>query len=178
MSIYDKWNNLQVVWKWRLLFAGIAFLFLTSYYFNFKRTIAIIKEYKELSTFADTMPDINALLKESTNHIKNSAKLQTVSSETILHTISAFCEENEILVKEITQSSYRDSANYIIETNRITINGSYQNMLRLLYNIEKRQRIATINSVHWELQKDKITSEYILFATLYIKQIKHEHEKS
>ncbi|RYD54584.1 MAG: hypothetical protein EOP56_18845 [Sphingobacteriales bacterium] len=177
MTLKNKWNKLSADWKWKLLIAAIGLLFFASYFFNFRKTAAVITEYNELKAFADTMPDANIGMSEVTIP-QEEPKLNDYSSETILSGISTFCEENEIFVNEIAQSSYQDSGSYIIETNKITLNGSYRNILLLLYDIEKKKKMATINAVHWEMQKDKSSSEYILLATLYIRQIKRENEKS
>jgi len=169
-----RFNNIPVVWRWRLIFAGSFLLFWTAYKLNIKKTIELYTSYVELEkAFAAIPKDFNVIRKD----IENLASIKNVvvnDSMNMLKAISQYCDSIGIDIKEINQVYSSTNDSITIETNKIIIEGNYQKTLQLLHCIEKEKGIAAISSAEWQLTNDKATGTYSLLSIFYIKRIVHE----
>lgn len=165
------WNNLDIKWKWRLLIAAIILLYVVAFKFNVAKTINAIDEYNSLKNVEDSTKFLTANVLKSypgqdASHIGE--------NDSVLNYISNYCEVYKVSIRQITQYENNRQANYIIKTNKIVFTGSYSDILHLLFDIEKEKKLTAINSIQWELTKDKTSGEYLLLATLFFKSIKYE----
>jgi hypothetical protein len=169
----SKWNRIPVVWRWRLLSAALLALAVLSFEMNFRKTISMVKGYKELKQASDV------LSADIANHRKGAKDPEITemgvinANASFLEFISSFAQSNAVSVVEITQTYYQEAEHYSIETNKLVLNGPYAAILKLIYEIEK-QKAAAVNSVSWEMKKVNEINDYKLFATLYIKRVKYE----
>lgn len=173
MNIVSAWNTISVTWRWRVLLASMLLLFVCAYSFNIKKTIALVKSYNELKGIADTArPQLHDYQMETFERSTSSVFFQ---NDSLLKFISDYCVNHKIDIKEMSQSRNRQTdEEYTVATNKIVFSGTYQNILTLFFDIEKRRRIAILSSVNWELANDRVKGEHVLLATLFIKSIQYE----
>ncbi|MDR3678877.1 MAG: hypothetical protein P4L41_02850 [Flavipsychrobacter sp.] len=172
MTIFDQFNLLPVKIRWRILLIGCLALFFISYQFNIKKSVSIVSSYNQLKKNFDTLQDVNNPSESNTSNYSTT----NIYSDTIslLNFITAYCEEKDIDVKHISQTSSTKIENATIETNKVILEGSYQSLLEFIYLMEVEKKIASINAACWELYEDRENNRHALIITLYIKHIKDE----
>jgi len=174
MTALKKIKDLPVKTQWKMLLGLIGLLYIISYQFNIKRTIQIMSSYKQLLRVVDTLPPASTFSKNEMQFDQENTEKETQS---LLDSISNFSEQKNIKVKEISQSFSQTPDTYAIETNKIILEGTYQNTLELINDLENEKRVASVNSASWDLFKDKTNNDRMLLTTLYIKHIKYGKAK-
>ena len=162
----NNFQSISVKNKWYLLLSAIAFLYFISYYFNIKKTVNLVSSYKHIQSQLVKSP-----IEKDTANKKND--VEYLNNLPLIEYISKYCDDNEIEIKEIVQSSYKNEDGFNIETNKIVLTGYYSNILKLLYSIEVKQ-MAILNSTKWELSKGISNNKYQLNCSIYIKYLKNE----
>lgn len=168
MSSQLNFENIPVIWRWRILIAGTILLCLAALQFNILRTIDTIKDYNKVKNEAARIPqdfnDVDYLPDDTTKN---------TDSKSVLKFMTDYCDSNKISVREVAQTYSPNKDTIVIETNRIVLEGKYEAVLRLISDLE-RKKITPINSVSFELTKDKSTNKYSLQSLLFIKKIYNE----
>ncbi len=180
MNWLVTWKMLSVKWKWRIFFCSLILLFYITYKFNFCKAIDSVVLAEQQQGVLDSMSQklsVRSIISDTltgTNVLVNS---NAESRKPFMEFISSYSEQNNIEIREISQFTNHTREKYNIETSKILCSGKYNDILRMLHSIEYQSHIAIVNSVNWELIKDKSTDKFVLLATLYIKILRHETDK-
>ena len=90
----------------------------------------------------------------------------------ILEKISNYCIENKLVVKEFPKKLSSYDQQYMIETNRVVIEGSFTGLLKLLHFLEQDKQIGRVVSVDFQTNQDFKTKRTILTMSIFIQNIK------
>lgn len=176
MKVLGKWKDLDVVWKWRALFGSAALLLLITYKYSVRKTITMIHAYNTLCQSIDTLKTAGGLndVMPAANRSRGTDG-EVPAGVSLLDYITTISVEKNISIRQVAQSLHTgsDSAGYVIQTNKLVIEGSYAGMLDLIYSIEKTKRIASVSAAKIELNKDRATGRYRLLGTLYVKNMRY-----
>ena len=138
----------------------------------------LIEEYNSTKIALDSIPSSDIFpdgsFSSDKSHSTDSSSKK--NDQALLKYLSQYCDTNLVRIKEISQSFVSDKDSTIIETDKIVLEGSYQNTISLIFKIEKVEKLASINSIKWEIQKDSETGLYALSSIVYIKHIIHENK--
>ncbi|MBN9485499.1 MAG: hypothetical protein J0H46_19285 [Bacteroidetes bacterium] len=96
------------------------------------------------------------------------------SNAVLAKMIAEQCKNDNVDIIEISQYGITNMNGHIVTTNKMIAVGGYQDILQLIFFIEK-SKIETISSALWELVKDKNTDKYKLVATIYVKNMAYEN---
>jgi len=166
-----SFKNLPLKRKWQLIFLGIFLLFLIAYKYNISKTISLMVTYHSLSTNASSVQNIQYDILP-----KNKRSLPNHSYSGFLDSIDYCCSQNKVILKEIRQSyPPLDSGKFKLQSNKLTLEGTFQNIEQTIYAIERRN-ITPINATTVELVQNKDINTYTVIATLYINRLENEKE--
>ena len=89
----------------------------------------------------------------------------------ILEKTASYCQDNNIILREILQPVNIQQTGYNIELNVIILEGGYLKLLNFIYLMEKNKVLGKISSVKFAINKNPLTKEKKLQSTLYIQKI-------
>lgn len=161
-----------------LLIGGIVFLFI-SYLFAFKRTINLYSDYREIKEklkLVDSAPQTIAGLQSQLNGIdKIISKNNQGGMDTrfaLLGVASEYCQRNRTSLTEMPKSLFTQESDYNIETITLVMEGSFFNLLKFVYQLERSDNIGKVASVEFKTINDIITKENKLIVSIYIQTVK------
>jgi len=158
-------KSLPLKRKWQLMFLGILLLFLIAYKYNISKTINLMISYRSLAKNASSVQNNQYTLP------KSKRATPYYSSPGFLDSIDYCCRQNDVILKEIKQLyPPLDSGKYKLQTNKLSLEGNFQNIEQTIYQIEKRN-ITPINATSIELVENKDINTYTVVATLYINHL-------
>ena len=171
-------SNLTYSKKNRVLIAGIVVFALLAYIFAFNKTIKLSNENRnlknQLAQIENAPQRISALnhqldeLDTKLGYIRGDGAL---SQEAILSYVSNYCISKNIFLKEFSEPEISENSGYTVETNILQIEGSYAEILTLIYEIEHVERLSKIASLQFKKTKDRKTKRDKLIAAVHFQNI-------
>ena len=167
------------------LLLGLLFVFLIiSYKMAFKNTIDLgrqCKVFKEKLENIQSAPlKIQGLKEEIAlldNIIGNTNDTMQVQ-DLLLESITIYCENNTITLKDFPKTHTIIDEDYVVETSKLVIEGSFVNILKLVYMFETNFNIGKVASVSFELKNERSRRKPRLESTIFIQNIRLiNHEK-
>lgn len=173
---YRKKNKL-------LLLAGAMFLLLT-YMLSVRNTIDACREAAGLearSELASGAPMKAAQLKKQLEEMNSALGVQAKQEnvqQALLGMVTGYCRAENTVLREFPRSVLREEKDLLVETNVFTVEGSFAQLLKLVYHIEQENRIGKVSSLRFFSKKDPKTRTTALNATIYLQNInKPGHEQ-
>ena len=172
-------SNLSYKKKNLFLLAATLIFALLSYSLAVKKTFILNAECKVLESQlmqASSAPKkiINLEKKMSMidNLIGNTNQTNDPAQKTLLGIVSAYCQKNNIILKEFPKALSSRENELLIETNVFTIQGDFIKLLNLVYQLEQKNKIGKLASLKFQRKKDNETKNTTLLATVYLRNIK------
>lgn len=180
----EYFKNLKYKQKIYLL-SGIIFIFLIiSYNMAFKKTILLgrqCKEFKEKLENIQTAPQkIHSLKKEIAcldNIIGNTNDTVHIQ-DAILESITSYCKNNTLTLKELPKTHTITDKDYLVETCKLVVEGSFANILKLIFLFETSYNIGKVASVNFELINLRTRGRPSLETTIFIQNIRLIHHEN
>lgn len=171
-------TNMPYRKKLILLGAG-AFLFaLFAYVLSVKKTVNVISEYhstKEvLESNINSAEQVDALqtkLSELERYFGVNKNASDNFHETLLETVSVFCNENKLVLKNFPEAMIYNSGEFSIETDPVIVKGGYVNLVKLIYELEQKNKLGNVASVAFETVVDSKTKTKSLILKIYVQNI-------
>jgi len=168
-----------------LIIVSLVFMLLI-YVFALKNTFKLISDnsrlYEQLELIANApekMRTLQVKLNELDKQLGPFMYSDSLQQEYILELVSQFCAKNKLTLKEFPGSLIESKGDYDIETNVMKVSGRFQDLIKLVYNLEQELRIGKIASVDFETLKNRRTKRTYLLSTIYLQSIKkRSHEES
>jgi hypothetical protein len=164
--------------KFKALWIGAAVLLVISWTLSFSKTVDLFSENARLEKNlirANTAPQEVGKLKKQLNVFTNKLEQYTADSIThqqeVMEVVSEFCQKNRLMLRNIPVRYYSSEKDFQIETMEIVIEGSYHGLLKLLYELEIKQKKGRITSAHFYNYKDPIRKKNALQLKLFLQTI-------
>lgn len=161
------------------LLAGAVLLLVVGYVAAFGKTYHLLMENRRLeaqSHIAGNVDEQILFLKKRLSQLEAFYASTNVSAtshhEEILKQVSSFCQQNNLLVREFPPAVHYDETKYLIETNQVTVEGSFKDIVRLVYNLEQVNKAGRVATVSFEAGPDRKTRQYRLAANIVLHNIK------
>lgn len=91
--------------------------------------------------------------------------------EYLLETISTYCHQHHVLIKEIPpKTEYRED-NFEVGTHKILLEGDFIPLLKLVYLLEQKNKTGRLSSAFFSMKYDMKRKKEVLSLTLYIQNI-------
>ncbi|MDP4209202.1 MAG: hypothetical protein Q8928_10350 [Bacteroidota bacterium] len=171
---------LKQTYRQKLKFLPLLFLVsvLLTYWFAITETVNIkgdcIRLHEE-ARIADNAPVQTALIRKKLDDINQIAGKDSLTSETdpLLEFVSHYTNRSVNLVDYQPLHTYQHQK-YKVETRTAIFEGSYTNLLKFLFTIEKKFRSGKIVSVKFETETNLKTEHKRLLMTMYVQSVKND----
>jgi len=164
--------------RFYILIGGVVLLIILSYKFTISKTFALRKEYR--SAKIDKGISMNVSKKLQVLHLKQSHydsilsqfNLRETSMENnLLRSINTQSELLNVRLREFNSPHVVEDKSSRFSTYHFTLEGSFVNILRLLYEMEKDGVYGEITHLEFIKQKDFRSKKTLLTAKVFIQTI-------
>lgn len=173
-----NFKDLTYKQKNRYLLIGTLVFVLVAYFTTIRNTIQLYQDNKRLKEriiraenapagIAELRISLDGLNEKLNNYLIDTTREQ----EHTLEVVSEFCHRKNLKVKELPQRKVTDENDFTIVTSVLKIEGNYNNLLRLIQELEYEQKLGRLSSVSWRSYIDNKTKRTILYMTVYLQNI-------
>lgn len=167
--------------KNKILLAGTILLVLISYFFSIQNTIDLYLEVEQqnqrlstLNNYPQQLKNYMYQLKILNSRVEQYVREKDFSQDEILESLSLFCRENKLVIRSFPKSSLQEKEGFFIETHHFEVEGSYINLVKLLYQIEKVENLGRVASVYFESNIERKTKRKRLSVSIYLQNIRNK----
>lgn len=165
--------------KLRLLLAG-SLLSLWVFYTSFVAdSFDLYEQQSSLKDSLKTLENAPEQLNLLSSKLKRLEKKAGLSSKTdvtdiqqsLLGITTKYCNENNCIIRSIPSISATKEKDISVETHIFSIEGSYKNLLQLVYLLEQKYQVGKVSSVLFRAETDNKSKKRFLQATYFIQHI-------
>lgn len=165
--------------KNRLLLGGFILLLWICYKIPISQTLSVKKEYHKLNNerqlFSNIPQKIENLYKENKYLDSILNKYQFSSEKTfqsnLLETITSFSKTNNLIVVSFNEPHIIEKNKTFVNTYLFTVRGTYNNSLRLIYELEQIKKLGKIVSVNFDRKKNYRTNRKYLETKILLQRV-------
>lgn len=170
ISKYKNWNKMLLLGSPILLVFLILFVFSRTWDM-YQENIAIKSKIERGESAPMQIGQMNQRLKLVQARFNAYAMDSLKNREYLLQIVSDFCKKNNLVLKEFPQIALEEHQNIGITTNTIVAEGSFTNLLKLLYKLEYKVGVGRPASVDFEKYYDFKRKKETLQLTIYLQTI-------
>jgi len=131
---------------------------------KFKQEIQAAKDApKNIQKAKSELDSLSCLLNNS-----DEGKFQ----EMILQKIAVYQENSDIVLKELPARHYYQENDFIVETNKIVLEGSFHSLIAIIHEMEKDFLFSKMAGISFETYKDNKKRKTKLQVAIYYQNIK------
>ncbi|HCT31384.1 MAG TPA: hypothetical protein DIW31_11805 [Bacteroidales bacterium] len=149
------------------------------YYFSINETIKLRRNYLELQSRYNTVSDASSSilfyekeLKKIDSLIGSNNDKKNYTQEELLKKVTDFGRSHNLTIINFPAPHKHVDNKYRVYTYEASISGTYNNLLRLLYELEIGNYPGVIKSANFVLTKSSGQTRTMLVMTLFIQEIK------
>jgi hypothetical protein len=169
-------------YKKKLRFLGIGFLLVLIFIYSFSISDTLdlrneCAEKEQKLVLSRSLENKMLLLRAQTTDLDNIIGEMPDTSrkvmDLLLDNVTFFCSESSSILKEIPGNHTAIDANFEIESNFITVQGTFRNLLNLVYLLEQKKKTGgRVSSINFYSKKDNNTKKTALFLTITVQHYK------
>ena len=171
-------QRLKYKHRFYLLIIGFVFFLIISWKLALKNIFVLNNECKTINEqllAAENAPEqilkYQKQLQIIESRIGKNITLNKNINQLLLEKVSRYCKKNNIRFYELPQAHTIQDDIFIIETNKVVLEGSYTKLLKLLYQLETEKCYGKIISANFESEIDLRTNRIQLYLTIYLQNI-------
>lgn len=131
-----------------------------------------IIQYKERpSTLTELRNELAQINKQISKLDSNES-----SQQRLMAYIGRFASQHDVKVVEIPKTHSQRNKGFTIETNEFKIEGDFQRILPLIYELEYREKLCRVAGTEFKKTIDLHTKREFLVTSLYLQNIKTEKQ--
>lgn len=178
-----NWSTLPYKKKLLLLRAAIGLTALLVYFYGIAPTLREYRAYKENNNKVFAL-QTNPQMKPSNELQPVKQILDSISSDSSavilqsLNYLTQYCKNNQLKLAEYKPLPPLLHPALAVTTRKVTVEGSYIPLLKLLYDLETQQHYGMLSSAQFKATEDFGSNKVILNCTFYLQNlININHEK-
>ena len=159
-----------------LLVLGFLLTLIICYQLAIVKTIELNTEYKGLkhqeSFFKNTPKQVSILKQKERYYDSLLTKLQLNGSSiqnNLLKTINRYAELNNLKLISFLEPHTILKNDLTIKTYNFTLEGNYNNIINLIYQLEQKTKFGEVINLHFEKKKNFRTGKHYLQAKVLLK---------
>lgn len=172
----SKINNIK---KLQFLLVSLLVFSFLSYKLAISDTFALMSDCDKLESklkLVDNAPVQIQNLSDELDYINKSIdtniSAETDFQELLLEKVTHFSGKHRIILRELPESHFYNEQDFIVETNKLKIEGGFINLLNLLYKIETELKFGRVSGVSFNSEKDFKNKRLRLNLSIYYQNIK------
>ena len=161
------------------LLAGTLLLALVAWSFALKKTVVLAGDCEEMEAKAalaksapEQIVDLKVELSGIDRVLGESYENNEEFQQLLLDKVSDYCQRKKLVLKEFPQPEARLENDYLVETNRVVVEGRFESLLELVYELEQKERLGKVAGVQFLSKKELRTRKLQLTAAIYLQNIK------
>lgn len=165
--------------KNKLLLLGTVVILFLIYTLSINKTIRAYSDYNVAEAkmqLAKNAPQQVKELKRQLLQMESMIGKKETSGQdlvqSLLELVTNYCQNNHAVLREFPEATTTSKEDLLINTNPIVVEGSFSELVKLVYLLEQKANLGKIASVKYALVKDRKSKEMALTATIYIQNIK------
>lgn len=158
------------------LVVGFIMAFVVCYQLAFSKTFELKTQYEMLSKEADlfdNVPKQLSLLKQKEHYYDSLLTRYQLKGSSIqnnlLNTLNSFANNNSLKIIDFLEPHLVVQNGLTFKTYQFTLEGDYNSILKLIYNLEQQTKFGEIINLHFEKKKNFKTGKDYLQAIVLIK---------
>lgn len=180
-------KRLSQKYRFYLLITGSFLFLIIAWKLALTRTFTLKKQCNNIEqqliaieNAPQQIADYQVRLKMIESRIGSNISSDKNINQLLLEKVSHYCKTNYIKFYELPQAHTIINNEYIIETNKVVLEGSFIKLLKLFYQLEIEKRYGKIISANFESVKNLKTNRIQLYLTVYLQNIRKQepNEKS
>lgn len=159
--------------------AGSVLFALIIYFTTIKKTFDLYMQCNELEELlgqadnaSQQMLQLEKQLQEIESVFGEKEERSNNYQQVLLEAISNYCSRNNVVLREFPTPAVFNEQDFSVETNLVVVEGSFNNLLNLVYLLEQKNKSGKIASIQFQTKKDFKTKQQALTASIYIQNIK------
>jgi len=171
-------KNLTYKRKFYLLLTGLVIIYILAYNLSIKETIKLGKEKvklkNKLSLLVNADEKIKLYEKEINNYEQNlnyGEEIEWEPEKYLIDIIGTYCNQSGLILNEFPGIHEQQRGKFSVYTYIFTIEGSFHELLELLYKVEDIKIPGTLVSAEFIKNFDKKLNKQRLFLTMYIQRV-------
>lgn len=104
--------------------------------------------------------------------IGNKNQEETNVHQLLLESITQYNQKKALVLQDFPQPFISSNNEYVTKTAKVTVEGDFINLLKLVYFLEQNYQIGKVVSVNFETTKELYKRKRELRSTIYIQDIK------
>lgn len=97
--------------------------------------------------------------------------------QTLLEAITGFVQKNELVLQDFPQPFVSIDNGYITKTAKVTVQGDFIPLLKLLYFLEHKYQVGKVVAVDYKATNDLRTRNKELNSIIYLQNVKAENNE-
>ncbi|MBI2281704.1 MAG: hypothetical protein HYU68_13595 [Bacteroidetes bacterium] len=120
---------------------------------------------KQIQSIKQKLLKIEQLIGDKNQHETNVHQL-------LLESITQYNQKKALVLQDFPQPFISSNNGYVTKTAKVTVEGDFINLLKLVYFLEQNYQIGKVVSVNFETTKELYKRKRELHSTIYIQDIK------
>ncbi|MCB4797212.1 hypothetical protein [Neotamlana laminarinivorans] len=159
-----------------LAVSGFIITLFLCYKFAFSKTINLVYTHEKLvqsETLFENTPHQIFLLKQKQKYYDSLLTKYQLNEHSIQHsllnTINRYADSHEFSIVEFNEPHITRDNNLTVKVFKFTLNGNYNSIMTLIYNIEQHTKLGEVINIHFEVKKNFRTGQKYLLAHVLLK---------
>jgi len=159
--------------KTKALLFGSLLLLVLIYTISIKPTLNLLQDIRMLTNKSGQAVEAPIQIKKIKNELDQlQGKMFNLNDkEALLGEITRFCEENSLLIVNLPVASTYEEGTYEVESRELDVQGSFKDMLKLVYLIEYEKSLGVVSSLSFITKKDLRTKKKRLTGHMVLRSI-------
>lgn len=95
----------------------------------------------------------------------------------LLESVTNYCQQNGIILNDFPKPFEKAENGYITHTAKVTVEGDFITLLKLVYFLEKKYEVGKVVAVDFEANKNLRTRKRELQSIIYLQNVKPETDE-
>jgi len=162
-----------------VLFFWLILLLWISYIFSFSKSFEVLNKYKALSKEKEMLKSIpNQIIKLKKENVyldsllaKNKLSSESSFQNNLLQHISSYGKENNLKIVSFNSPHVFSKNESTMKTFSFSVKGNYTSIIKLIYNLEQKNKFGKIISVDFERKKNYRLNRNYLVCEILLQRI-------
>ena len=160
--------------RFRILLFLICFFLVLFYQLSLKNTLELYQVYQQNKTRMESAENAPMLIRQYESEIQKITQnipKHTYNRQTLFEMVNTFCSSHNLSLVNFYPEKRKEQNEFYTITNKIEVQGSYTNILKLIYHVEQEEQNGHIASCHFQIEQAKRRKKRKLKCLLYLQHV-------
>ena len=157
--------------RFRALLFLICFFLVLIYQLRLKNTLELYHSYKQNKARVESAENAPKLIRQYESEIRKITQRipkHTYNRQDLFEMVNTFCRSHDLSLVNFYPEMRQEQKEFYTITNKIEVQGSYVDILKLSYHLEQYGHLA---SCHFQVEQEKRSKKRKLKCLLYLQHV-------